>query len=826
VANMRVLGVWAVLVLGLGSAGAQSLPDDRGAAGLWLALQRLQTDARVVYLVAHPDDEDAGLLTWLARGVGADITLLSITRGEAGANLITSDSFDALGALRTLEHLRSAQAYGVKLRYTRFADYGYSKDVAEAWRKWPQEQLLRDVVWHIRQLRPHVLMSRFHGSPRDGHGQHTASGELAQLAFDAAADPNRFPDLGLPAWEVSKLYLNNYSEKDPWTVRIDTGKHFPLMGRSYAQIGREGYRWHRSQAMGALAARPGPVYSYHKLAASRVGTPEKEESFFDRLPVSTPTPVPFDAVHPQRSASTLAKLLREERHESRKSRLRDALNRALGLELEALVLPAEMPTGMAALYRPWSTVQVATPGQSFGLECRWHNPMGVAMEGSRIDFDAEPGWRFELQDERAGLYQVRVPDHERYGTVFWERDSIQQTQYRIASDDLMTRVLPPAPFVVRGCYRYEGAESCVEAEPETSSIDALGLQVRRKLVVGPALSVAFSSPMGVAPVGRSDAYRFEVVVQNMGDGAREGVLRVEAPQGVTVSPASHRFQFAREGEQARFEFTAQLPQRRGDYPLLAVAQSEGREYRSGFDRISFAGLDAAYLGLEARHVARAVDVQVASGLRAGYVMGSGDDVPHTLRQLNVAVDLLSASDIAAADLSRYPVILLGIRAYAVRPELKVHNSRLLDYVRNGGVLIVQYNTQEYDGNFGPYFYSMTARAEEVSEEDSPVRILAPQHPVFHTPNGITPEDFEGWVEQRGSKFFSTWDARWTPLLETQDTGQAPQRGGWLEARYGKGLYVYCAYAWYRQLPFGVPGALRLFGNLVSLGDAGAPWRKQ
>jgi hypothetical protein len=219
----------------------------------------------------------------------------------------------------------------------------------------------------------------------------------------------------------------------------------------------------------------------------------------------------------------------------------------------------------------------------------------------------------------------------------------------------------------------------------------------------------------------------------------------------------------------------------------------------------------------ATHLVRVLDVKTAPGLKAAYIMGSGDAVPETMRQLGVAVDMLGPQEVASAELSRYNIILLGIRAYATRPELKTHNARLLDYVRQGGVLIVQYNTQEYDGNFGPYPYSMTMRAEEISEEDSPVRILDQSNPVFNTPNKITVRDFDGWVEQRGSKFFTTWDPRWTPLLETNDTGQAPQRGGWLEARYGNGLYVYCAYAWYRQLPYAVPGAVRLFANLVSLG---------
>ncbi|HBY59238.1 MAG TPA: GlcNAc-PI de-N-acetylase, partial [Solibacterales bacterium] len=396
-------------------------------------------------------------------------------------------------------------------------------------------------------------------------------------------------------------------------------------------------------------------------------------------------------------------------------------------------------------------------------------------------------------------YEVTVPSNVTSSAAFWRRDSIQESAYRIAAPDLMRHALPPAPFTLRARYTYQGAVSWLDA--------------RVPVAAGPALSLAFPSPVGI---GRGE-YRTSVSVRNVGAGAREGIVRLEAPPDLRVAPASHSFRFQREGEEARLEFVLQLPAGVKDYPIRALAESEGRRYAAEFRPVAYPGLETVYLENPASHLVRALDVRVAPGLKAAYVMGSGDAVPETMRQLGVPVEMLSAEAVATADLSKYNVILLGIRAYAARPELKTHNARLLEYVREGGTLIVQYNTQEYDGNFGPYPYSMTMRAEEISEEDSPVRILAPDSRVFQTPNRITPADFDGWVEQRGSKFFTTWDQRWTPLVDTNDTGQAPQRGGWMEARYGKGLYVYCAYAWYRQLPYGVPGAVRLFANLISLG---------
>jgi hypothetical protein len=250
--------------------------------------------------------------------------------------------------------------------------------------------------------------------------------------------------------------------------------------------------------------------------------------------------------------------------------------------------------------------------------------------------------------------------------------------------------------------------------------------------------------------------------------------------------------------------------------VTAVASYADREYTEGFAAVGYTGLRPYYVSHPATFRARGVDVQVAEDLTVGYITGTGDDVAESMESLGLRVSFLSEQDIASSDLERYDIIVLGIRAYAVRSELKTHNQRLLDYVEGGGVVIVQYNTPEYDENFGPFPYEMTRSPEEVTDEASPIRILSPEHPLFTWPNQITLQDFEGWVEQRGSKFLESWDPRYEALLETHDPDQAPQEGGLLYARHGKGIYVYCAYAFYRQLPEGVPGAYRLFANLVSL----------
>jgi LmbE family N-acetylglucosaminyl deacetylase len=833
----------ALLAASIATAlAAQPIPENRGAAALKDALRKLESGVRILYVVAHPDDEDAGTLTLLSRGLGADVTLLSITRGESGANLITRDFFDRLGALRTLEHLKAAEYYGVRVRYTRFADFGYSKSVEETWRNWNKEEVLSDVVRMVREVRPHIIVSRWQGSPRDGHGHHHAAGVLAIEAWSAAADPARFPSHGLPPWKALKLYTGNWRRDEPGVLAVDSGVYDPLYGRSYAEIGREGYRFQRSQAMGAVLVRPGPSLAFYRLVESALPVSSPESSMLDGLPPALSMPAEvrdairaaassFNAESPQSSAPALARALAAVRRARAagdsfdlallEQRAVRALSASLGVVFEALVEPDSPPPAAASLFRPASTFRVAAPGQIFRVAGTLHVRTGAPVEVLRIQPVLVPGWF--SRDIGGGRFEIAVPRAARPTAAHWSRPSLREAAYSYAPGGEFGAPLPDPALLLRATLRFEGEEFTVEQIPETSQLDSIGLQIREPLAAGPQVAVSFQTEAGVMPLG-APSYPVEVLVRNVGAAERKGVLSLSVPEGWRTEPPNQPFSLLREGEQARLRFRLVPPGGVQPGSVRVAARLDGGP-ALGFERITYPGLGVLYLSPPPAHRVELTGVKVAAGLRAGYVMGSGDDVPETLRQLGVETVLLDPDAVASADLSRFDVILLGIRAYAAREDIRTHNARLLEYVRRGGVLVVQYNTQEFDHNYGPYPYSMTMRAEEVSEEDAPVTVLQPDAAVFNWPNRITPADWTGWFEQRGSKFWTTWDPRYTPLVESHDSGQPPQKGGWLEARYGQGLYVYCAYAWYRQLPQAVPGAVRLFANLVSLGARDAPWRK-
>jgi LmbE family N-acetylglucosaminyl deacetylase len=843
----------AAVLTGAGTLSpAVPLREDRGAVGLWQTLKKLGTTARVMHITAHPDDEDGGTLALLSRGQGVEVTLASITRGESGANLVTGDFFDGLGALRTLELGKAAQYYGAQVRFSRYADYGFSKNLEEALRTWDREEILRDFVRIIRTEKPHVILARFRGGPRDGHGQHQTAGLIAQEAYKAAADPARFPELareGLGPWQPLKLYDDNRRENEDWTVAVDAGVYDPVLGRTYAQMAREGLRFQRSQGSGSGIMGPGPSVRYYKLLASEVGMADKERDFFERLKVSIAqypeieqhvkeAQAHFSPADPAATAPALARGLQAVRKLRQSKDSLDlqvkerqfllALEQALGITFDPLVAPEDAPSGPFASFQPIETFQIAVPGQVFEVTCEFFAPTGgvAAAALNRVELIAPPGWKVEAAGNNR--FRVTVAADAPPTKAYWSRDSVWDVHYEYAADAKpFGRPLPAPPLRARATYTVAGVEANVEEDVQTSSVDTVGVQHRRTLVVGPAVSVRIPTEAGVLPIG-SGEYSLSVVVRNNAYKGSSGVLKVKLPQGWHSEPEAAEFAFDKGGEERDFRFTAKAPAAAavGDYPAEALAVAGGREYSASFELISYPALPAVYLSHAARHTIRVIDVKMASGLRTGYVMGTGDDVPQTLEQLGAKVDLLDTAALASGDLSQYDTILLGIRAYAARQDVHTYNARLLEYVKNGGVLVVQYNTPEYDNNYGPYPYVMGRRPEEVSEEDSAVEILDPQDPVFTTPNKITRKDFEGWVEQRGSKFLESWDPAYKPLLATNDTGQKPQRGGWLVAKYGKGLYIYCAYAWYRQLPYAVPGGVRLFANLVSLGGKNAPWRSQ
>jgi LmbE family N-acetylglucosaminyl deacetylase len=872
----------ACLAAGPARGRAQMPPQDMGAAGAWQKLLKLRTTASAMHTTAHPDDEHGGVLAMLSRGQGARVSLLTLTRGESGDNAIGSELFDALGLMRTEELLVADRYYGVDRQYFgTVVDYGFSKRLDEALEKWGKEHVLRDVVGIIRSERPLVLIARFQGNQRDGHGNHAAAGLVTQDAFKLAGDPAVFPEqvaAGLRPWQPLKLYMGGVRESEDWTIRVDPGEYDPVLGDSYQSFARLGLSFQRSQNSGRFSPQPGPSVSYYKRLQSFVDAPAKEKTFFDGIDVTVPgmyrtlrktapaeaerlltaidreIQAAFDTFKfndPSAAASALARALAATRAALaqlgadpdvgfmlgvKERQIADAIHAALGISLTATAQPAGIPDATGAFNAGPPAMPAVVPGQSFEVRTVFTNRGRLEVKGPRFGVeskDIKSDWAIAglgAPSEAAApnrpivrKLSVTLPENATLTRPHFSRATIQEARYIVADESQRYRPSSESPLDVLARYEVNGVP--VEIRSPVTRLDAnlpYGYDTR-VLAVVPAIALTLTPANVVVPIrqaqGKALTTKTKVTVEvlnNRGEKS-DGTLTLKVPAGWRVTPASQPFHFSRAGERALYAFDIGIPSLENqEYRIEAVASSGGREYREGYSTIRHRDLETRYLYRDAVASVRGIDVKIAPGLKVGYVMGVGDDVPSGLAQIGVDVTLLSEQDLATGNLSRFDTVITGTRAYAVREDLKTYNHRLLEYVKGGGNLIVLYNTQEFVPNlYAPYPAKLTAGAEEVSEEDSPVEILAPNDRVLTTPNRITKADFDNWVEQRGSKFWDEWDPQYTPLIATWDKGQQPQKGGWLQAKYGKGHYTYFAYAFHRQLPYGVPGAYRLLANLLS-----------
>ena len=880
--------VWVVGLLVAAPLSAQVGPQGSSVVEVGLALRQLDGVKRVLMIGAHPDDEDSSLLATLARGMGVETAYLSLTRGDGGQNIIGPEMGEGLGIIRTGELEAARVLDGGRQFFTRAFDYGFSRSAAEAFAHWPREEVLRDVVSVIRTFRPQVIISVWAGTPRDGHGQHEASGILANEAFDAAADPGRFPNLGGNAaepWRADKLY-HSVRFRGPGSgeapLTIQTGTFDPLLGRSYHQLAMESRSKHRSQEMGA-AQTLGDRTSGLRLVQSRVGGLDDDRGIFagidttlaglaDGLPARAVPVVrsaiaayrtaihkagaSLDAVQPSRAAGPLGRaylsleftfgLLRgigdsaaplAEALAVRAGLVRSALLKAASVVIEVragddlvvagedVMLDVQLWNGGpfridgAVLRSAGGEQDVALPAEFLGAEGQTEEPQSLAA-GEIARWSYQVRLRESLAASR--LYYLGAP---RDGDMYrWTGDPASEGLPRnarpllraVGEFDIHIPELDQPVHVVWGDdAEYVGVNR------------ALG-EFREPVLATPALSVAIE-PAGMAwPEGSLESRPVTVVLQNESASGSSGELSFEVPEGWEVTPSSLPFDLRGEGASRGFTFEVRLigtvdggeVTAPAEHVFRAVAtRDDGVRFDERVDIIDYPHVERTLYLRPAEVRASVFPVRIREGIRVGYVMGSGDDGLEALRQLGAAVEEVGPDRVRVGDFSGYDVLVLGIRVYETRPDVVAVNDRILAFAEAGGTVIVQYNKYEYPrGGFAPYPVSMGVGrgAPRVTDENSPFVLLDPESPVFSSPNRIAETDFEGWVQERGLYFLAEWDDRFTPLLELNDPDEEPTRGSLLVAPVGRGLYAYVALAFFRQLPAGVPGAHRLFANLVSL----------
>ena len=867
----------AMLAPGFAVRGQVRAIYDTGAAGLGLRLKRLQTTASMMHTGAHPDDEDSGLIARTARGDSARVSYLSLTRGEGGQNVIGPELFESLGVIRTEELLQARRLDGGQQFFTRFMEYGFSKRREEAARIWDDKKVLGDMVRAIRVFRPLVITSRFSGTPADGHGQHQLAGYLTPIAYKAAADPNQYPEHlqeGLRPWQAKKLYVGQgfaANAANPPSVVVPTGEYDPLIGRSYFEIAMEGRSQHKSQEMGSLELRGKQQSGLRFLDGTKV---ENEKGIFDGVDTSitgiaklagvtdgsldadlgviqaaaAKALADFDALDPRKSIAPLASGLQAVKSARQKL---SSKNDSSSKEADFFLKHKEKEFSDALLAAAGVIVdaladtETIIPGDSTNVSVRVFAPevSGVTVAGSSIE--AQDGWTAVAQAEpaqpaatgfrprnevslSANFFKLTAPADAKPTQPYWlehDRTNFTFDWSNAGMDKNMPFQKPIATAEVK--LNIGGTEVTTWRTVEYRFADDIRGELRRDLNVVPAVTVTLDSNLIIAPVSTAATKKRVVAsVTNNVPRPTKGSVKLQVPSGWTASPASSDFALKGKGEKTAVVFDISIPAntKADSYNIPAVAQVGNSTYGLTTLEVAYPHMQTHRRYTPAAVAAKVIDVKVAP-VRVGYVMGTGDRVPEAISLLGLPVTLLDERDLSTGDLSKFDTIVIGIRASQVRPDYVSNNGRLLEFVRNGGTMIVQYQQQEFiRENLAPFPVKMEAFVNgqqrigniRVVDENAPVTILVPNHVTMNVPNRIGVSDWDNWVQERNLYSLSGLDPQYTALLSTADEGEPPVTGALVHVKLGKGHWVYNSYSFFRQLPAGNPGAFRLFANLLSL----------
>jgi LmbE family N-acetylglucosaminyl deacetylase len=803
-------------------------PERMSGGEIQLALQKLNVLGRVLYLAAHPDDENTNLMALWANGSLYETAYLSVTRGDGGQNLIGPELRERLGIIRTEELLAARRLDHAQQFFSRAVDFGFSKTAEETLRIWDHDKILSDVVWVIRKFRPDVVVTRF--SPEDHltHGHHTASSILAQEAFAAAGDPKRFPEqLALvkpwrPArlvWNTSPFFFSNRNLPfDPTGLTVlEAGGYNPLLGKAYTEIAAASLSMHKSQGVGSPLRR-GARKEYFKLLEGQPMTTalfEGVDTGWSRVPNSESVAAKIRQVisefHPADPAASVADLLE----------VRQALS---GLKDEGWVpeKKAELDQIIAAclgLHVEASTSnETITPGQTANIKLEAINRCNIPVTLQKV--------RFSLSGDSTRLdaalppnelvakdLSCKIPENTPYSQPYWLRQP--GTLGTFAVDDQKLIGLPENPphLPIEITLQVSGQELGYVLETRYRTVDPVAGELRQPLVIAPPVFTDFANGVLMFVTNQPKSVPVRVIAST---GPVKGELKLTAPDGWHVDPAAVQIDLKGANAEAVAAFTVKPPEQDSEGTLRAIASIDGREYSFERERISYPHIGVHTLMPKAEVKVVRADIQ-KKGERLGYIPGAGDDVPESLQQIGYTVKMLSDGDITAKNLVQFSAVVLGIRAYNTDDRISTWLPELFAYVQNGGVAIAQYNTTADLKTKEMAPYPLEISRDRVTDENAEVRILATNHPLVTRPNKITSKDFENWVQERGLYFPNKWDPAWTPILSCNDPKEKPLDGGLLVAKSGKGFFIYTSYSWFRQLPAGVPGAYRLFANMVSLG---------
>lgn len=832
-----LLLICVVFSTGLQLAYSQ-VPKKLTSGEIYQQMEKLGFLGSVLYVAAHPDDENTRLISFLANDKKAHTTYLSLTRGDGGQNLIGPEISELLGVMRTQELLMARSVDNGHQMFTRANDFGYSKNAEETIKIWDTEKVKADVVRAIRTTRPDVIINRFdHRTSGETHGHHTASGQLSYELFEKAADPTVYPNQlpRLSTWQPRRLFFNTswwfYGSEEKFKkadksalMSMDVGVFFPLLGKSNTEIAAESRSKHKCQGFGATGTR-GLQMEYLELLKGDL-PPGKSDIFeginttWSRVPNGAPIQALVDDLlknykftDPSTSIPALIDLYKKVQKsgdpfwkEIKSKEIVSLIAACSGLFLEAR-----------------TNIHKLTPGEIFPLEIELINRAEVQMELTNIKAEGiqlDTIWTATLTPNEdikwntQRTVNLNIPNTAPYwltqkgslGTYYVEDQNMigkPESDRNLKVFFTINILGNPFTFEKNVVYKYNSPENG---------------ETYRPLEIVPPLTVNVKEAVYVFATNKPKEVSVQVQAWAKD---QQGSVVLPMPKGWTVTPDKFDFSFKEKGENKSFVFTVTPTSTPEEIDVTPIIHANDKTYTDAMINIQYDHIPYQTVLMKAEAKFSRLNIQTAAH-RVAYVAGAGDEIPTSLRQIGCTVEIIKPEDISEEKLSTFQTLILGVRAYNTEENLKYKQAMIFDFVKKGGTVVVQYNVSNglVTKELAPY--PLTLSRNRVTVEEAEMRFLAPDHAIVNTPNKLTSKDFEGWVQERGLYFPSEWDKAFVPIFSCNDPGETPLDGSLLVAQYGEGYYIYTGLSFFRELPAGVSGAYRLFANLISLGHDSKP----
>ena len=837
---LRSLFILCLVALSVSSLLAQVPfgPAKTPPAGeILLNLKKLNVVGSVLYIAAHPDDENTLLLAYMAKDRLVRTAYLSLTRGDGGQNLIGPEQGEYIGLIRTQELLAARRVDGPEQFFSRAYDFGFSKSTDEAVRTWGQDQVLADVVWRIRTFQPDVIITRFPPDGRAGHGHHSASGFLAEEAFKIANDPTKFPEqlAYVKPWQPKRILWNVFipsafmSNRKPDEagnlVGIETGVYNSLLGKSYGEVAAESRSQHKSQGFGVSANR-GARIDY---LLTKNGDPMQQDPFdgvdvtWKRIKNSEGVQTLVNQIiaqyKPDRPATSVPALVQLYKAinqlDTNNINVRAKRQEVDGLIQQCLGLWFESnPTDFAAALGERIRVNTTVVGRTSEVPVRL-----ISVRYPVMGRDTILNLTLKANEVVPLPTSLMIPANQPISQPYWLEKPLVKGMFQVSDQRLVGLPENPAALTTQFTFDIAGQNFTFTRPWVFKSVDPVDGEIYRPFVVQPDVMINIAEK--VYAFADNAPKTVEAVVK-AGRAGASGNLSLSVPTGWQVSPAQAPFELKDKGQEQRLTFTVTPSGKASNGQLQAVATTSTGQFSRGIRLVEYKHIPTQtnFPTSEAKLVR--LDVKTAAK-QIGYIMGAGDEVPLALRQMGCTVTMLNQAELDK-DLSRFDAIMVGVRAYNTEDHLKFYQAKLMQYVQNGGTMIVQYMTAGGSGflanglkvnQIGPYPFNIGR--DRITEEDAPVTFVNPQHPLLNKPNKLTDTDFSGWVQERGIYFAVDYDKAYEPIFSMNDTGEAAKNGSLIYAKYGKGHFMYTGLVFFRELPAGVPGAYRLLANMISVG---------